>query len=298
MFKQRKAIALLITMLFIIAITVSIGVGLKYVNEASNEVKNESILIQASASYEDVLTLLKNSKELDSITKNSSISDFYIFLSKHNFLTFERAGISVDVELNSARSRFNPNTINIKNAQALREYMRKNMVNDRYVDILLDSTGGIKKDLSYNTDIFMKKPFLFRDYIVSKEHLDELNSFYTNSYHDNSLKNVDFEKLFYFSSDKNSFVDLNFATAEVWELILETSADRAKELSLNGGNYDKLESISLSEEEKVSIAKFNVSYFEPYIDVKVKLHQNNKNVQIRFEYNIKNKEGSNISYEF
>ena len=66
---MRKAIALLITMMFIIAITISVGVGLSYTKRAQNVLKDENFLLQSSIILNDVLTLLKNSQELKLVAK-------------------------------------------------------------------------------------------------------------------------------------------------------------------------------------------------------------------------------------
>jgi len=40
-----------------------------------------------------------------------------------------------------------------------------------------------------------------------------------------------------------------------------------------------------------------VSYFEPFLDVKIEVIKDDSMAKIHFEYNIKNKKGSNFSYE-
>ncbi|QOY53914.1 hypothetical protein HUE87_08400 [Candidatus Sulfurimonas marisnigri] len=301
----RKAIALITTLFFIMAITVSIGVGLKYVNEASIEVNSENFMIQTSVIIDDVLTMLKNSKELESIVGEKSQEALFTFLSQSSFIPFESSGLKINLEFSSARSRFNPNTLADGNStqvdsprvQALREYMSENMVDNIYVDILLDSMSGVKEDFSYNTEIFNEKPYLFRDYIASSKHLDELNSFYMQAIQENSLKNINFENLFYFSSDRSTIIDLNYATADVWELMLGCTKERAKTIAVDRGYWNKIEDIDLQEDEKEMLERFNPSYFEPYIDVRVEILQNNKRANIRFEYNIKTKKGSNFNYD-
>jgi len=302
---SKKAIALLITLFFIMAITVSIGIGLKYVNKASSKVKNENSMFQISVIIDDVLTLLKDSKTLELIVQDQSGEAFFIFLSESSFIPFESSGIKVSLELSSARSKFNPNTLmdnngtlkKVHRVEALRGYMSRYMVNNVYVDILLDNMSKVKENFSYNTDIFNEKPYLFRDYIVSSKHLDELNSFYMQTTHENSLKNVNFENLFYFSKNRNTAIDLNYATVDVWELILGVDRQRAEQLIFGAGSYTDIESLSLSLEESDALSRFNVSYFEPYIDVRVEILQNDKSAHIRFEYNMKNKKGSNFSYD-
>lgn len=301
---SKKGIALLVTVLFIMAITVAIGIGLKQVKVASLNVENESFMFQTSTILEDVLLILDASKELEQIAHNKSNTDFFTFLSNVSYLSLESSGLRVNIHINSARSNFNVNalintdesTINIDRVNALKEYLSHYRINVNYVDILLDVMSGIKEDMRYYSAIFNENPYLFRDYIVSEKHLGEVNDFYMKTYHHN-LKNIDFTKFFYFNKDKNIFIDLNYATAEVWEMMLGCDKQKSHELASGGGRYTSLKDLSLSEKEKVALAKFQTSYFEPFLDVVIIMTQRTQYAKIRFEYNIQTKKGSNFVYE-
>ena len=306
---MRRAIALLITLLFVMAITVAIGIGLKQVKDASKSVENESFMLETSMILDDVLGILKNTKELDLIVKNSSqdvsIDALSIFLAQTSFIPFESSDMKIILELSSARSKFNPNalvdlnssSISLNKVDALKRYLNDNRVNSEYVNIMLDVMGGVREDMSYNTDIFNEKPYLFRDYISSFKHLDAINDTYLKSYRENSLKDIEFENLFYFSQDRNISIDVNYATNEVWEMMLGCDKVRAEQLHDNGGFYTKVDDLLLTPDEKIALAMFNISYFEPFLDVKVEIIKGKNNAKIRFEYDMKEKKGSNFIYE-
>jgi len=301
---KRGAIALLITLFFVIAITVSIGVGLKLVNKASSEVQSENFILQTSVIVDDILTILKKSEELDSIVANKSSSELFAFLSQARSMPINRDDIRVSLELKSARGRINPNIlmsspikVNSQTVNALKQYLSKYNVNGSYVDTMLDMMGGVKEDLSYNSEIFYDKSDLFRDYIVSRQHLSEVDDFYKKTYHDDSLKNINFENLFYFSSDKNSSIDLNYASGDVWELMLGCTKQRAQTIALGAGTWSSVEDISLKDDEKGILSKFNTSFFEPYIEVVLRIVQKNSNAKVRFEYDMRTKQGRNFSYD-
>ena len=292
---QKNAIALLITVFFIMLITLSVGVGLKYVNSGSKSMQSEQFTLQSSMILDDVLKLLKTSEELAQIDSADGLA---LFLAESSFIPFESDGVSVLIQISSARAKINPNTLSTKpRLDAFKNYLMLKMVNMEYANMLSDVMSGIKEDMSYNTDIFSQKPYLFRDYITSNKHLLEINDSYMKTYHDNNLKNIDVEKLFYVSKDKNSSIDLNYASSSAWELMLRCDESRAELLSASGGAYTTLEDLALSEEEEVSLAKFQTSFFEPYIDVKIEVSQKNSTANIRFEYNIKLKKGSNFVFE-
>jgi len=304
---RKNGIALLITLLFVIAITVSIGIGLKQVKIASKEVQDENFMLQTSVILDDVLTLLKTSKELDAIVKDSSSEILYIFLMQSAFIPFELGDIKVSLEITSARSRLNVNALvdingtqsegTIRRVEAFKTYLNTYGVNLAYADILLDLRGKIKEDMSYNSDIFYEKPYLFRDYIVSEQHLAEVDDFYLKTYHDNNLKNIDTKRLFNFNKNINTAIDVNYATPEVWELIVGVDKLRAQELSFGAGTYTKLEDLEMNFDEQAMMERFKVSYFEPFLDVKIEVIKDDSMAKIHFEYNIKNKKGSNFSYE-
>lgn len=298
---NKTGIALLITLLFIMAISVSIGVGLKYVNDASAEVENENFLFQSRVVTDDIVNLLRESKELEALAKDDSIEGLFVFLSQSGFIPFEIADLKVSIEIGSARAKFNPNRLSDGNnsveahkVDALKEYMSRYRVNHTYVDILLDTMNP--KNTSYNSSIFDENPYLFREYITSYSHLEEINDFYTQTHYDNSLKNIDFEKLFYPSPDRDTKIDLNYATPDVWEMILGVDKERAEQLSLGSGSYTDLESLALNDEEIKSLSRFDVSYFEPHLEIRLHISKDGKSADIRFEYDIKNKQGLNFSY--
>lgn len=299
---NKKGIALLITLLFIMAISVSIGTGLKYVNDTSAEVENENFLFQSSVITDDILTLLKNSKELDVLVKDASVEGLFLFLSQSSFIPFEISDLKISMEISSARAKFNPNTlagddntVGLKKIDALKEYMQKYRVNHIYVDILLDNMRP--ESLSYTSSIFDENPTLFREYIASDAHLEKINDFYTQTYYDNNLKNIDLQKLFYPSPDRQTKIDLNYATPEVWEMILGVDKKRAKQLSLGGGSYFDLESLDLNEDEIQALSRFEVSYFEPNLDISLNIRKDDKSAHIRFEYDMTTKQGLNFSYD-
>ena len=303
---QKSGIALLITLLFIIAITVAIGIGFKEINKANQSAKQEHFLIQTNILLDDVMHLLQNNKDIDIIVKQKSPEMLYLFLSQSAFLPLESSGIKMLIEIHSARAKFNPNTmvtpsghINHKIEEALKVYLARYNINESYVDMMIDMMSKVKPDMSYNTDIFQQKPYLFRDYIVSQKHLDEITDTYIKIYKNNDINKVDFTKLFYFTKERTSYtIDLNYATTEVWQLLLDCDRERAKELSQKGGSYTKLQDVGLSEEEKSQLARFKTGFFQPILDVFVEIIQNNQDIQISFEYNMQTKKGSNFRYEF
>ena len=309
---MRQAIALLITLFFIMAITVVIGIGLKSIKDASFSVEREHFTIESRTLLDDVMKILKESKELELIATSNDLAikreAFFIFLAQSAFIPFESSGVKVLLEISSARSKLNINnfldsntTIMQNRVNALNLYFNEYGINEEYVKILLDGMSKVKADMTYNSDIFSDNPYLFRDYIASQKHFDEFNDFYKRTYRENTLAKVDFKNIFYFSKDREKYkIDVNYMTPEAWRVVLGCMQDRAEQLSQGAGAYEKFEDLLLNDDEMLAIENFGKSYFsffEPYIDVKVEIIKENQNANIRFEYNMKEKKGSNFVYE-
>ena len=305
--QRRSAIALMITIFFIMAISISLGIALKQVKQARSEILKQNFLLQTNIILEDVLKILRDSKELEVIVKEESKEALYIFLSQAGFIPFEHSGIAVSIEIKSARSTLNINSIVDEEGKVIKprynsliNYLSLYRVNSNYVDMLLDNMNPVnqtEEDKYYNTGIFDDNPDLFREYIASSEHIEDINDYYMKYYNENNLENIDFEETFYFSKDINTSVDVNYATAETWRLLIGCNEVRAEELTLGSGTYAKVSDLELTSEEKTLLTYFKPSYYEPFLDVRVEIKEGDLDAKIRFEYDMKAKKGSNFIYE-
>ncbi len=293
----RSGIALLITVMFVIVITVAIGYGLKQVNSAATVVKQENFMYQSNIIVEDLLRILQTSPDIQAAVDTNSSEALFLLISQAAFIPFESHGLEMVLKIKSARSKFNPAEIDAKNTDQIKLFMNNYNINNQYVDILRDNINGIKEDNSYNSRIFDEYPSLFRDYIASNEHLKIINNFYTKEYNDNALSKIDWDNLFYYSSDKNMSIDLNYATPKVWEMLTGVQKERAEVLSAGGGFYTKYKDLGLNDTELENLKHFKVSFYEPILDVEVEIRQNSLLSNISFEYNIKTKKGSNFVFK-
>ncbi|MFT5659642.1 MAG: hypothetical protein ACI9TV_000264 [Sulfurimonas sp.] len=293
----NRGIALLVTVFFIMLITLSVGVGLKYINESAKSIEKEQFLFQTTVILDDVLRILQTLKELEQV---GSAVDLSTFLLTSEVIPFQSNGVEVVIKFSSARSRINPNALKDKDRlDAFKLFLSRKSINTVYGDILVDSMSGVKEDQTYVTDIFNVHPYAFRDYISSSKHLQMINEFYVNSYHDANFKYTDTKEIFYTSKDTNSSIDLNFATASTYEILLGCDTMRAQELSLREDVFQTIEEfkLELSAEEQINLSKFNSSIFEHYLDVNIQIMHKDKISNIRFEYNTQLKKGSNFVFE-
>ncbi len=294
---SHSGIALLITVMFVIVITVAIGYGLKQVNHAAKAVNKENFIYQSNIIVEDLLHILKTAPQIKAAVDVNTSEALFLLISQAAFIPFSSHGLEVTLKIKSARAKFNPAMIDANNTDLVKLFMNRYNINNEYVDILQDNISGIKEDNSYNSTIFDEHPSLFRDYIASSDHLRIINDFYMREYNDNALSKIEWNNLFYYSDDRNMSIDLNYATPEVWEMLTGTTKERAEALSAGGGFYTAPEDLALNDEELENLNHFKTSYYEPILDVEVEVRENGLLSNIHFEYDISKKKGSNFVFK-
>lgn len=297
---MKSAIALMITLFFIMALTVSIGLGLKYVKEGAQSVNEEDFAFEARSVLQDFLTMLQKTPQVTAINSADTLS---LFLSEASYIPINDKDMHVIIEIGSARDKINPIVLNTQaKRDNFKSFLASNGVNEEYLNILDDMMGGIKEDASYKTDIFDTHPNLFRNYIASDKELYEANRFYMQTYHDDSIKKIKTDELFYLNAETNASnykMDLNRIKPVCWQVLLGCDEERAKWLSDNAGFYTSGNDLGLSEDENRSLSKFsqNVSYYEPYLAIKILILKKHHRAKISFEYNLESKKGSNFVFE-
>lgn len=282
---HKNAIALLITLFFLMAITISIGIGFKYVNEAKASIKDENFLLQSNIILDDIFSLLR--KELKKVEKNDEVFD--IFLDQSEFIPLEIEGIKVLISIKSARSKINLNSLintplEDKKIIRFKEFLTSYNVNLNYVDMLRDV---IKQNDPAITGIIDEKPDMFREYISSNKQLKEINEFYTNNYYDNSLSKIEFKELFYYGRDNNATcIDYIHMTPWSRHMVEGLSLEDAEEFSGVDSNETHINGFKLCSSEN-----------RRYLDVNLDISQGKNKAKIAFEYDIDGEKGYNFSYE-
>jgi len=309
---SQRGIALLITLFFIISITLAVGIGLKQVNEARDEIEQENFMIQSSVILDDVLKILKKmSKEYD-VKNDANGEGFYTFLEESAFIPFESSGVKSSIEISSARSKLNVNAIADVNRtstkEALESYFEGRMIGLEYVDMLFDVIRGKRGEQDYKTNIVYEKPLLFKEsnnYISSYENLKEINEFYKLSYHNNKIDKINFKNLFYFSEDSNYSLDLNCISSGAKDVIWASDVVYVEDETQNEEmleqttlcNVDFCASLSKKEKKELE-TKYNATCIpQRNINVVVEVVQHKQRAKIMFEYNMDSKKGSNFVYE-
>jgi len=293
---SRRGVALLITLFFIIAITAAVGVSLMNLKKSGEELHEARFLLQSGAVVEDVLTLMREADKLGVVSDADTLS---IFLFSAGFIPLELKELLVKIEITSAMGHINVNTLAASKAfqQALIEYMVRFNVQDAYYmsDLLIDCMGGYKE--VYKTNIFDEMPELYRERIVSKRHFEKILDFYVRERHDSAVAKLPWDALVRFDESNTTAVDANYITPALWQMYLPgLDEERAFELSSGEGTYNTLEDIDLSPEERVAMAKYKLSFFQPTVHMDIEILENNSSAHIAFDYDLISKKGKHFEF--
>ena len=293
---DRRGVALLITLFFIIAITAAVGVSLMNLRKSGEELHQARFLLQSGAVVDDVLALMRGADKLGAVTDAESLN---LFLLTAGFIPLELKELLVKIEITSAMGHININTLGASEAfqKALIDYMNRFNVQDALYmnDLLIDCMGG-HKDI-YRTGIFDEMPELYRERIVSKRHLDKIVDFYIRERHDNAVTKVPWKDLIRFGDANATTLDANYITPALWQMLIPgLEEERAVEISSGGGAYSSLEDIDLSPENKANLSAFDLSFYAPTVHLDVEIVENNSSANVAFDYDLTAKKGKHFEF--
>jgi len=293
---KRPAIALLITLFFVISVTAAVGVSMIQLRLSAQQVREGKCLIQSSMILDDLIKLLKTSPVLEKIHNED---DLRYFIENTSIIPVALENLNVKVNITSAAGRININMLSSSNAfqEALSLYMVQYEIADieYFKDLLIDAMSGSLP--VYRTDIFDNLPWLYKERIVSMEHFEQITDYYIMTRHDESIKKIPWDELIRFGTHGDRYIDANYITPQVWQLLLpDLSEDISNELAEWEIVYKADEDLGLSEEELDSLRKFKLSYYVPRLEVNVDVSRNDQNVHVAFEYDMKTKQVGSFDY--
>jgi len=294
---NRKAVVLLITLLFVLLITLSIGAILENINKSEELLKEQRALYKESMLLQDLLMILQNSQEIEQIADSNATDTMFAFLQTSQQLPLMLGSTQVMLSLASARSKIPINSMREEQIPFFEEYFSRYGVRGEFVEMIQDVLSGVQEDGGYKTAIFQRYPRLYRDGLVSLKMLQVVIAYYKQEYRDDAISKIRFADLFSFDPEASS-IDLNFATAQSWELLTGVDAMRAQELASHEEVYSSFDDLGLAQEEKERLQRFQTTFFAPYLLVKVDIIHKNFIQKISFEYDIRAKKGYNFRYEF
>ena len=294
--KKRNAIALLITLFFVISITAAVSISLSQYQKGGEALNKSRFLVQSSTIMEDVLGMLQTMQEVKEIKDAQSL---WVFLQGNTVLPIDAEGVQVLIDITSAHGKLNINELSSSETlqNLLSEYLLRYNVQDiAYLNALLLDCMRSQQPI-YATQIIDTMPWMYHDRIANAEHLKQILAFYTQTRHDNSVQNVPWEKLFRFAENGSSEIDMNYATADLWQLMIpELKEEKAVLLTQNTEPYENEESIDLDLETQQTLAEFGVGYYTPVLNVDISIAKGDLEARIILEYAIDTKEVKVLTY--
>ena len=294
--QKRPAVALLITLFFIIAITAAVGVSLSNIQKSGKALHESRFLLQSGAVIEDVLTLMS---EADKIGTISDADTLELFLLTAAFIPLELKELLVKIEITSTMGHININTLSRTEAfqEALITYLARFNVQDAYYmnDLLVDCMGGYKD--VYKTNIFDELPELYRDRIVSKRHFNKILDFYVRERHDHSVETIPWDALIRFDDNNVTTLDANYVEPALWQLFLpQLQEEQAIALSDNDVVYSSLQDLDITAEERQALSPFSLGFFAPTVHLDVEIMENNSTAHVSFDYDMSTKKGKHFEF--
>jgi len=295
---MRRGIILLITLFFIIAITVLFGISLQQNSRLLTVLEREQFLLQRSAIIEDTLRILQKNPNIDLIKDAMSMD---LFLSTASFIPVEVQGLEILLSLSAHDGRANINALSDSVAlqNSLKEYLLRFEVQDvdYFVDLLLDASS--KKKEQFLTDYYEAYPYRYHEQMYSETELQQLIDFYEYSRHDNHIEKVPFKALFRYDDANNTLIDANYMKAPLWQMLLpDITPERAKTLEERLSVYEKESDLQVNDAQLSRLKSFNVAFFSPRLFVELEMNENNSSSLMHFMYDLQRKKAGEFTFDF
>jgi hypothetical protein len=317
---RRSAIALLVSITFLVAILSSLAISIKYSNDSTDSYSNTKVLLQVDTIAKDVEDILKKYPNLN------NAENFANMIENSKYIEYTHQENHIKLRLYSARSKLSIK--NIEENQYIRagfvEYLRSNGViyPENFVAMIVgkeqqndqnnqnqqnddkdskDKENTTNKDnnkapqkreatgiVATDTEVYIK--------IDSSEGLQKSIKEYVSIYGDFALLDIDFSSIL---SYKNTKVDINYISLDIAKILLP-NVDENILLSLVQSSQIYTEDndiislgIPASDMSKISSA---ISYFEGVFLVDIEYSYKNRKSYIYFEYNIDQKKGEEFEF--
>jgi hypothetical protein len=293
---KRPGIALMITLFFIMAITVAVGISLTVYNQGKNVEAQYRLLAQTAMSVDDVVRLLQEGQMFAEV-KDAATLKALLELTEAIALDYE--GLEVMVSMRSARAGVNINALAASEAlqeKFTRYLMRYNVQDPQYLtDLLLDCMQG--EQATYRTRIFDAMPQLYRVRIASAEHLEQILEYYIKQRFDLAVRDIPWQELFWFDDHEVQAADLNHMSAHAWQLLFPDMPDETITLLSGSGQvYTTYDELPLRDEDVRQLQSMNIKLYVPVVWVELELFSAGAVAEVALEFDIASKAVKVVDY--
>jgi hypothetical protein len=293
---MKKGVALLSTIMFIVAILGFVTLNTKLFKKATGNIDEIQFMIQSGIIVDDIIALFKKTPMLKKVKNSQSLK---MLLDLFIGIPFALEDYSVNIALsNTKNAKFNINNLD-ENSSAIIEdiFIQKELSAPIYlIDIIKDILKTVSDTTYYNTEWFDENPFAHHGNIINKEHLSKIIDFYKKKHYDTAVNLAFFDTILKYENNGNSrTLDINAMSKEQWSLFVP-----------NCGYFeeDYIENITdlnnrCGVETGLILKKLGfTSFFIPVVEVKIDISKENQNAHIVFDYNTNNAKVSNFEFIF
>jgi len=300
MTSSRSAIALIITLFFIMAMTLLVGISSGLSDRALKRVEKERFLIQANRISHDVVTMLNQ------ITKDLNGSDdLDMLIDLPVLLDDEVSGMHVEITFESASSRLNINSLVDENGTIQKEYynlLESVLINNQVLDpslflsLVADTIDSDIEERVVDSEIATLDPFYSNGEIIDMKHFNKIIQKYIQMRDDLAINQIPWSKLI---STVGKNIDINHVTPELFaEIFTNFAPDEVLEYTLGRKEtYNKMEDLEVDDFTKEYLQKLGISFYEPLIKCNVLLKVNEQTGIISFYYDLSGKNASEFNIE-
>ena len=293
---RRRAIALMVTLFFIMAISVVVGVSLLLVKKGRTVASGYTMLAQSALALEDVLAWIESSAAVKHVSDPVTFGQMIDAMAA---VPLEIEGVHVTVRVEGAGGAVNINALSASPdlQERFRQYLARHHVKDTdyLIDLLLDCMEGDKPH--YRTTIIDANPQLYRERIAGIGHLEQILAFYSQERYDPAAMQLDWQALVRFDEHNATSVDLNQISAEALGMLLPRSPHAAIEAMLaNRLPYESFDALPLDDEAKAQLQDLGGVFYLPHLRISLAISTPTERAEIVFDYDLETRRVRMVTY--
>ncbi len=256
---KRSAIALMLTLFMILAMSAALSITLSLFQKNFNNYSANVFRVQSAVLLVDVVEMMRAlSKDV-----GESPEAFSILVSSVQELPLRLGGVDMIIKLEASDARFNINHYSReKHYEKLYAYLIDyNVQRPGYIlEMIEDSLDEDKNEQSYGSERVLYDPFFVQGKLIDYTQFSKLLDTYAKETKDINIYNVPWKAWMDFSSE---FIDEAYMTAELQTVLQAPGgiSELLEDFDKTGENSSDVRcEVFLRQDDTQSIANFNFSF--------------------------------------
>ncbi len=286
---MKKGIALLITLGFITLLTALIAYLFSINEELFGTFEDIDTINQSAILFEDYKRILDS--KIEKIENDTDLEGLFLTIPP---VVDPKSGLSTQVSIEPLSNKMDLNRIFYKGKidKSIIKFLEN--VSEIYnisdihflISLILDTVDTDDEEREPYSEIVLEDKKFSNGKVVNSAHFFKLLNYYAKNIHDDSVLKVPWDKMVYFGSGKKGFLDCDRMSRE-----LENA------LGLDIENFRGCDDLNTTQNHKIAL-DFNLKRYNKVLNyeilVKIGYQLDDKEDEISFFYDIKNKKVSNV----